>query len=77
MYYSVNKREYHGMKKTSTFRRYWFLCVIKIHVTEIPYARSTRPDLRQDVHTYIFFEPPSVFTRTDFMFDFHIFGVFL
>ena len=41
------------------------------------YARSTRPDFRQDVHTYIFLEPPSVFTLTDFTFDFHIFGDFL
>ena len=41
------------------------------------YALSTRPDFRHDVHTYIFFDPPSVFTLTDFTFDFHIFGVFL
>ncbi len=42
------------------------------------YARSTLPDLKHEVHTYIFFVPPfSVFTRTDFTFDFHIFGVFL
>lgn len=41
------------------------------------YARSTRPDLKQDVQTYIFLEPPSVFTLTDFTFDFHIFGDFL
>ena len=40
-------------------------------------ARSTRPDFRQDVQTYIFLEPPSVLTLTDFTFDFHIFGVFL
>ncbi len=38
-----------------------------------PYqALSTLPDLRHDVHTYIFFEPPSVLTRTDFTLDFHI-----
>ena len=41
------------------------------------YALSTRPDFRHDVQTYIFLEPPSVFTLTDFTFDFHIFGVFL
>ena len=41
------------------------------------YARSTRPDFKQDVQTYIFLDPPSVFTLTDFTFDFHIFGVFL
>ena len=41
------------------------------------YARSTRPDLKQDVQTYIFLEPPSVFTLTDFTFVFHIFGDFL
>ena len=36
------------------------------------YARSTKPDFRQEVHTYIFFDPPSVLTLTDFTFDFHI-----
>lgn len=41
------------------------------------YALSTRPDFRHDVQTYIFLEPPSVLTLTDFTFDFHIFGVFL
>ena len=41
------------------------------------YARSTRPDFRQDVQTYIFLDPPSVLTLTDFTFDFHIVGVFL
>ena len=41
------------------------------------YARSTRPDFRQEVHTYIFLDPPSVLTRTDFTLDFHIFGDFL
>ena len=46
-------------------------------MSESSYARSTRPDFKQDVHTYIFLEPPSVFTLTDFTFDFHIFGVFL
>ena len=41
------------------------------------YARSTHPDFKQEVQTYIFLAPPSVFTLTDFTFDFHIFGVFL
>ena len=41
------------------------------------YARSTRPDFRQEVHTYIFLDPPSVLTRTDFTLDLHIFGDFL
>ena len=37
------------------------------------YALSTFPDLRQEVHTYIFFAPPvAVLTFTDFTFDFHI-----
>lgn len=38
------------------------------------YALSTRPDFKQEVQTYILFAPPSVFTLTDFTFDFHIFG---
>ena len=41
------------------------------------YARSTRPDFRQEVHTYIFLDTPSVLTRTDFTLDLHIFGDFL
>lgn len=42
------------------------------------YARSTLPDFKQDVQTYIFLVfPPSVFTLTDFTLDFHILGVFL
>ena len=36
------------------------------------YARSTFPDLKQEVHTYIFLAPFSVLTLTDFTFDFHI-----
>ncbi len=36
------------------------------------YARSTLPDFRQDVHTYIFFAAPFTFTLTDLIFDFHI-----
>ena len=36
------------------------------------YARSTAPLLRQEVQTYIFFEPPSVLTFTDLIFGFHI-----
>ena len=39
---------------------------------DITYALSTFPDLKQEVHTYIFFAPPSVLTLTDFTFDFHI-----
>lgn len=51
------------------------LIFILSHVED--YALSTRPDFRHDVQTYIFLEPPSVFTLTDFTFDFHIFGDFL
>ena len=37
------------------------------------YALSTFPDLRQEVHTYIFCAPPlAVLTLTDFTLDFHI-----
>lgn len=37
------------------------------------YALSTFPDLRQEVHTYIFLAPPvAVLTFTDFTLDFHI-----
>ena len=37
------------------------------------YALSTFPDLKQEVHTYIFFAPPAVvFTLTDLTLDFHI-----
>ena len=36
------------------------------------YARSTLPDLKQDVQTYIFLEAPFTFTFTDLMLDFHI-----
>ena len=35
-------------------------------------ARSTFPERRQEVHTYIFFVPPSTLTLTDFTFAFHI-----
>ncbi len=39
----------------------------------LAYALSTFPDLRQEVHTYIFFAVPlAVFTLTDFTLDFHI-----
>ena len=41
------------------------------------YARSTFPDLRQEVHTYIFCGTPFTFTLTDFTFDFHILLVLL
>ena len=37
------------------------------------YALSTFPDLRQEVHTYIFLAPPvAVLTFTDLTLDFHI-----
>ena len=36
------------------------------------YALSTFPDLKQEVHTYIFLAPPSTLTFTDLMLDFHI-----
>lgn len=36
------------------------------------YARSTLPERRQEVQTYIFFVPPFTFTLTDLRFDFHI-----
>lgn len=40
---------------------------------DITYALSTFPDLKQEVHTYIFFAPPVVvFTLTDLTLDFHI-----
>ena len=39
---------------------------------DITYALSTFPDLKQEVHTYIFFVPPFTLTRTDLMLDFHI-----
>lgn len=36
------------------------------------YALSTLLLLKQEVQTYIFFDPPSVLTLTDLIFDFHI-----
>ena len=36
------------------------------------YALSTKPDLKQEVHTYIFFGVPLSFTFTFLMLDFHI-----
>ena len=36
------------------------------------YARSTFPDLKQEVQTYILLEAPFTFTLTDLMLDFHI-----
>ena len=40
---------------------------------DITYALSTFPDLKQEVHTYIFCAPPvAVLTLTDFTLDFHI-----
>ena len=42
-------------------------------VNPFSYALSTLPLLKQEVQTYIFFEfPPSAFTLTDLMLDFHI-----
>lgn len=39
----------------------------------IDYALSTKPDLKQEVHTYVFLAPPSaVLILTDFTLDFHI-----
>ena len=39
----------------------------------IYYALSTHPDLKQEVHTYIFFAPPlAVLTFTDFTLEFDI-----
>ena len=35
-------------------------------------ARSTFPERRQEVHTYILFVQPSTLTLTDFTFAFHI-----
>ena len=46
--------------------------VIDMTADFLNYARSTAPLLRQEVQTYIFFAPPSVFTLTDLMFGFHI-----
>ncbi len=36
------------------------------------YALSTKPERRQEVHTYIFFVPPFTFTLTDLTFAFQI-----
>ena len=36
------------------------------------YALSTKPDLKQEVHTYILWVPPFTLTLTDFTFAFHI-----
>ena len=41
------------------------------------YALSTRPDFRQEVHTYIFLVPPFTFTLTDFTLELHILLDFL
>lgn len=41
------------------------------HISTL-YALSTLPDLRQEVQTYIFLEPPSTLTLTDLTLDFHI-----
>ncbi len=43
---------------------------LKSYCVTVPYARSTAPERRQDVHTYIFCEPPAVLTLTDLTFAF-------
>lgn len=41
--------------------------------TGVIYALSTLPDLKQEVHTYVFLAPPSaVLILTDLTLDFHI-----
>ena len=40
--------------------------------SSINYARSTKPERRHEVHTYIFLDPPSVLTLTDLTLAFHI-----
>ena len=40
--------------------------------TAFSYARSTNPDFKQEVHTYIFLGAPFTSTLTDLTFDFHI-----
>ena len=44
---------------------------------DVFYALSTNPDLKQEVHTYIFLAPPLTLTFTDLMLDFHILLVLL
>lgn len=44
---------------------------------EINYARSTKPDFKHEVQTYIFLVPPFELTLTDLTLDFHILLVFL
>lgn len=43
----------------------------------LDYALSTKPDFRQEVHTYIFCAPPFTFTLTDLTLEFQILLVFL
>lgn len=43
----------------------------------INYALVTAPDLKQEVHTYIFLGPAVVITLTDLTLDFHILFDFL
>ena len=43
----------------------------------LDYALVTAPDLKQEVHTYIFLGPAVVKTLTDLTFDFHILFDFL
>ncbi len=49
-----------------------FFLIIKPCLHPSAQALSTKPDLRQDVHTYIFCEPPVVLTLTDFTFALQI-----
>lgn len=57
------KKEGHPFSLMDALFRYGFSTI---------YARSTAPERKQDVHTYIFFAPPATFTRTDFTFAFQI-----
>lgn len=46
---------------------------LSLHLTYInDYARSTLPDLRHEVHTYVFFAAPFTMILTDFTLAFHI-----
>ena len=43
----------------------------------IYYALSTHPDLKQEVHTYVFLATPFTLILTDLTLDFHILFVLL
>ena len=47
-------------------------CRILFHKVLFSYALSTKPERRQEVHTYIFFAPPLTLTLTDFTLAFQI-----